>query len=443
MLFSKIASKAAQFAFVSFGLVAGAWAVEPFQVGVCLHITKGGSYAAIAPLLDNARLTFRDDVMWGGIETQKGVLQYPPQYHALEQMVDDAVAHKRSPILILDFGNQFYDNGDLPKSQAAIDAYARYVSFVVKYFKGRVSQFEVWNEWNGGMGGLSGKPQTGDTYVPLLKAAYKAIKDANPGATVIGGVVSWTDQSWVDAFAKAGGMDYIDAFSVHPYVINPYAIKPDYLVPKSPQEVHISQSVATATGQTSATATTPAAAAFVPIRGTPESAMQNVDIFKGKLDSLSHGKSIPLYITEMGWPTSATQNGVPESQVAAYLLRFLVMARARPWIAGVWWYDLLNDGGNANADLDNYGLLRNASSPKQAYQALAGIMDVLQSGKPTTVSTDANGVTTATGYTSAGKTVKITWLATNQLDARQSSKAVTAASASAGSSVTYMPTVVE
>jgi polysaccharide biosynthesis protein PslG len=354
--------------------------------------------------------------------------------------VDDAVAHNRSPILILDFGNQFYDNGDAPKSQATIDAYARYVTFVVNYFRGRVSQFEVWNEWNGGMGSLSGKPQTGDTYVPLLKAAYKAIKAANPNATVIGGVVSWTDQSWVDAFAKAGGMDYIDAFSVHPYVLNPYAIKPNYLIPKSPQEVHISQSVAN-TGQTSANA--PAAAAFVPIRGTPESAMQNVDIFKGKIDSLAHGKSIPLYITEMGWPTSATKNGVPEAQVAAYMQRFLLMARARPWIAGVWWYDLLNDGGNANSDLDNFGLLKNPSSPKQAYQALVSIMDVLQSGRATTVSTDANGVTTASGYTSAGKTVKITWLATNQLDAKQSAKAaMTAASASASSSaVTFMPTV--
>ena len=275
MLIQKFASQVLLFFLAALGVSASAWSTEPFQVGVCIHISKDNSaYAAIAPLLVSGRLSFRDDVFWGGIEPQKGALQYPPQFHALEQLFDDAVAHGKSPLLVLAFGNKAYDNGDLPKSQAALDGYARYVTFVVNYFKGRVSQFEVWNEWNGGMGGLSGTPQTGASYVPLLKVAYKAIKAANPAATVVGGVVSWTDQVWLDAFAKAGGLDYVDAFSVHPYVLNPYMIKPNFPVPKSPQDVHISQSVANATGQTTA-----ADGIFIPIRGTPESAMQNVDIF--------------------------------------------------------------------------------------------------------------------------------------------------------------------
>ncbi len=120
------------------------------------------------------------------------------------------------PLLILNYSNRFCDGGGLLKSPEAIAAYAKYVRFVVQHFKGRVDQFEVWNEWNIGGGGTdaqrasrSGSPED---YAKVLRAAYAAVKAENPSAKVIGGAFAGYDYRWVEAFARAGGFGSLDGF---------------------------------------------------------------------------------------------------------------------------------------------------------------------------------------------------------------------------------------
>jgi hypothetical protein len=42
------------------------------------------------------------------------------------------------PLLILDYGNKFYDDGDKPRTEEGLEAFARYAEFVVRNFKGVV-----------------------------------------------------------------------------------------------------------------------------------------------------------------------------------------------------------------------------------------------------------------------------------------------------------------
>ncbi len=129
----------------------------PFQFGVGIHVGQNrNSLAETDAAISQARLnSFRDEVFWHRLETRRGVLEFPPSLRDLDRLVTDASKRGVRPLLILNYGNKFYDGGGLLKSAEGIAAYARYVQFVVKHFKGRVDQFEVWNEWNIGGGGTA------------------------------------------------------------------------------------------------------------------------------------------------------------------------------------------------------------------------------------------------------------------------------------------------
>jgi beta-glucosidase/6-phospho-beta-glucosidase/beta-galactosidase len=241
------------------------------------------------------------------------------------------------PLLILDYGNPLYDGGGQFSSPEAIAAWTRYVRFVVKHFKGRVDQFEVWNEWNIGAGGTSaqraaryGSPED---YAKVLQAAYSAVKAENASATVIGGAFAGYDYKWIEAFARAGGFSALDGFSAHPYVF--------------------------AEGK----------------KGTADSAIRHLDELKALIDRLAPGRKVRVYVTEAGWPVYDGTNGVTEQQAADYLRQFLLLAKARPWIAGVWWYDLFDDGDVAANAEHRFGLIDRAGVKRPAFQALVGVRD--------------------------------------------------------------------
>ncbi len=272
---------------------------------------------------------------WAPMEQQRGQIEMPARYRELESAIDALHKAGGSPLVILDFGNDFYDHGSQPESADAIEAFQRYVRFVVMHFKDRVNQYEVWNEWNTGFG--TNPPQNhGDAaaYARLLARTYATIKSIDPRARVIGGSVAGADLTWCKEFFAAGGLRTLDAFSVHSYTL-----------------FHL--------------------------HSNPEVAIRILDSVKVEMDRAAPGAQIPLLITEMGWPTNQGHLGVPESTAADYMVRFLALARARPWIQGIWWYDLIDDGTNHAESEQQFGLLRADLSQKPAYAAAARLSRML------------------------------------------------------------------
>lgn len=323
-------------------LTASAAAQSAFQLGVGVHVGQNRNpLPATAQALTQAGVTsFRDEVFWHRIETKPGVLRFPDNLQDLDQLVTLSARQGGHPLLILNYGNPLYDGGGLLHSPQGIAAYVRYVRFVVKHFRGRVDQFEVWNEWNIGGGGTQaqraarfGSPED---YAAVLRAAYTAIKAENPSATVIGGAFAGYDYKWIDAFARAGGFASLDGFSIHPYVFS--------------------------AGR----------------KGTPESAMKHLDELKVRVDALAPGRNVRIYVTEMGWPVHEGPNGVSAETAANYLQQFVILAKSRPWIAGVWWYDLFDDGDDATDKEHRFGLLARDGKPKPAFKALANVNARLQ-----------------------------------------------------------------
>jgi polysaccharide biosynthesis protein PslG len=349
-------------------------AASPFQVGVCVHVGHNLNPLAGTITALQGLTSFRDEVSWNRIEQQPGVLRLSDNLKDLDTLVEVASSRGQRPLLILDYGNRFYDGGGLIGSPAGIAAFTRYAQFVVRHFKGKVDQFEIWNEWNTG----SGAPQTphpkGDpaAYAALLRAVYPAIKAENPGAVVVGGAVANMDEAWIESFGQAGGFAFVDGFSVHPYNFSERGV-----------------------------------------RGGPESSIKWLDRIKGTVDRLSGGRAISLYVTEIGWPTHDGPHGVAEDVAAAYAQRFYLLARARPWIAGVWWYELFDDGTDPHNREHHFGLLRPDGGSKAAYGALLKIAPLLESPEALVEQTGRNGEWLLSGREADGTQVTISWLPTD------------------------------
>jgi hypothetical protein len=387
------------------------------EVGAGVHM---GDYRldATQAALNALDIGLRGDVPWKDIEVTPGNLQYPTSsspLRNLDTLVTDSVRHQHKPLLILAYGNKAYDGGGLITSPQGIDAFARYAAFTVTHFKGRVEDFEVWNEWNHGLGSPPGHKVAGDPrqYVNLLRAAYQSIKSANPQAHVIGGAVAGTDTAWITQFAQSQGLQYLDGISVHPYVhCNARA------VPRAPADLQLSGKLFNASGSAPVRVSL-GGPVLSPVGGTPEQAIAWLDQLKALLDQYSASKPVPVYVTEIGWPTSKGQCGVPDAVAAAYLQRFLLLAAARPWIAGVWWYDLFDDGDDSGSREHRFGLIAKNRSPKPTYGALSAIRDVLKSSQVPTHKVDPDGSIVVTGSDAGGKAFYATWLPTDMFDASQ------------------------
>ena len=385
-----------------------------FQFGVGVHVgqNRNALQSTEQALAQAGVNSFRDEVFWHRIETKPGVLAFPDSLRDLDQLVTDSVRQGRRPLLILNYGNRFYDGGGLLSSPDGIAAYTRYVRFVVRYFRGRVDQFEVWNEWNIGGGGTQqqrasryGSPED---YAAVLRAAYAAIKAENPAAIVIGGAFAGYDAKWVEAFARAGGFASLDGFSMHPYVF-----AEGRQTPAPPSALRLSRAIGLDRLLSFFMSEASADTLFAPQPATPESAMKHLDDFKSRIDQLAPGRNLRIYVTEAGWPVHNGSHGVSETASAAYLQRFMLLARARPWIAGVWWYDLFDDGDNAQDKEHRFGLLTKSGVAKPAFQALADIQALLASGAAPTVETDGSGQITVSGQRADGTRFVASWLATD------------------------------
>jgi len=313
-------------------LAAGLRSQPRFVVGVCTHFEQGkGILAANLDLIRQAGVaSIRDEVSWSGVERQPGQFAMPDNWNAyVRRAVETGVA----PLLILDYGNRAYDRGDKPLSDAAMEGFARYAEFVVRHFKGTVHLYEIWNEWDIGIGGTTAGEA--EPYARLLKAVYPRIKAIDPSILIMGGAATsgGIRKGWLERMMAAGGLAALDAVSIHTY---------NYSAPD---------------------------------RGrTPEAWAEFVVGVETSIHKYSRGGAdLPVYVTEMGWPTHAGPRSTSPEQSAAYLARMFLLGRSLPYLKGIWWYDFQDDGWRAEYNEHNFGVVRPDLTGKPAYYALSAI----------------------------------------------------------------------
>jgi hypothetical protein len=314
-------------------------AADPFMVGACTHFGQGkGLLKTNLSMMRQAGIaSFRDELSWRAIEKTKGRYEMPPSW---DEFVDEGRKAGLEPLLILDYGNPLYDNGDKPRSAEAIEAFTKYAEFVVRHFQGRVQLYEVWNEWDIAIG--SKTPGSADDYAALLKSVYPRIKAVDPSITVFGGAPTpgGVKNGWLARILEKGSLAFMDALSIHTYTYSE-------------------------SGRA---------------RG-PEAWAEWMAQVETLAQKYSGGKPVPIEITETGWPTEIDRRGTPPEVSAAYLARLFLLARTMPFLKGIWWYDFQDDGWNAAYNENNFGIVRPDLTPKPAWFAMAGVAALAARGE--------------------------------------------------------------
>jgi len=241
----------------------------------------------------------RNSFLWHQIEERKGVRDW----ERTDAVVRELQAAGIEPLMAI-YGSPSWANGILastpdhhlyiPSDPAAFDRwvtdYATFLGDAARRYKGRVKKWELWNEQNEH---YFWKPKPDlDRYVQWYRAAYAAIKAADPEAEVaMGAITGLCCNGSVDINGRAF-LQGMYARGVRPDIVNvhPYAMK-----------------------QQAPDATIPWENNFTDI-----ALIRDIMVAEGE-------DAKPMWVTEWGWATSA----VSEEVQAAHVRTSLEMIAAR------------------------------------------------------------------------------------------------------------------
>lgn len=295
-----------------------------FEFGVGTHLS---SYPNPLPDYTNELNaigfnSIRDEISWQSVEKTPGEFSMPDNLSRTDIAFKELQkSNNISSILILSYGNDIYTKGGYPDSELDIKKFSDYVSWIVKRYKGQVRYYEIWNEWLLGTGVPDKKMKRpgDDIYLSLVKAASQVIRKEDPSAIIITGSINPLkpmDRDWLYGLVNKGLLKYVDGISVHPYS---FQFKDPNLQ-------------------------------------SPEGNIRQLDYFENELTNIAK-KDVPIYITEVGYPTTYFFGGFDSERAGIDTLKYSLLARSRHYIKGIWWYDLLDDGTSNYNREHHFGLL--------------------------------------------------------------------------------------
>jgi hypothetical protein len=202
------------------------------------------------------------------------------------------------------------------------NAYARVLAALAARYGSRLAAIEVWNEPDQVNENYLAGPDKVRAYAAMLRAAYPAVKLADPTLPVLGGSLVGSNGAFLKALYKAGIKGYYDGLSVHFY----------HLTLASLRSIREVQS--------------------------------------------ANGDSRPLWLDEFGWTScwprrrTEQEQACVTAQTQARNLRDSVREIARaPYIAAAMVYKLHDSGA------EDFGMLSSAGSRKPAFKALSEAFD--------------------------------------------------------------------
>ena len=175
--------------------------VFPNGVGVNIHFTRGHQRDLDMIAAAGFRIV-RMDFLWGSTERIRGVYDWS-EYDELTRELERRGIRA---YYILDYSNPLYEgtvitlNPDTgreedrttasPRRPESITAFARWAAAAAGHFRGRHIVWEIWNEPNIQFW----KPQPDvKQYIALALATCKAIREADPQATIVAPRVSLSE----------------------------------------------------------------------------------------------------------------------------------------------------------------------------------------------------------------------------------------------------------
>ena len=306
--------------------------VLPQGAGVNIHFVTG--HDADLDLIQAAGFKFiRMDFDWAGIERQKDAYLWT----GYDQLMAELEKRGLRPVFILDYSNPLYEESVTslnpldqqphttlasPQHPESVAAYARWAAAAATHFQGHHVIWEIWNEPN--IQFWAPKPDA-DQYSRLALAACRAIRQAEPQATIVGPASSGFPWPFLETFLKSGVLQYLDAVSVHPY--RDYKRSPETAAEDYQQLRELVN------------------------RYAPESRKGKIPILSGEWGYATHTKGLSLQ----------TQAAFAARQQLANVLFGVPLSI---------WYDWKNDGPDPAEREHNFGTVRSDLQPKPAFVAI-------------------------------------------------------------------------
>ena len=308
----------------------------------------------------------RIDLGWSAFE-EAGKGQYSSSQLARFDMLVNAANARGVNILGTLWRSPGWANGNQSANTPPTNAadFGNFAGFMANRYKGRVPAWEIWNEPNSSSFMTGADPAK---YASLVKAAYPAIKAADPAATVVMGALQKNDDPWLAKVYDNGVRGFYDVLSVHPYQ------GPSNAAPEIIDDGHIW---------------------LLDHVG----AVRNLMVARGDGDK-------KIWATELGWSSHSNTGsepswklGVTAAQQADYSVRVLQWFAARhSYITNVFFYNERNKV-TGDAQEDNYGILNRDLSDKPVYTALKTLLGgtgTVDGGGSTTTTTAPAPTTTTT-----------------------------------------------
>ena len=331
--------------------------VLAFADGFVRGRTEGERIASFRRLRAIGVRVIRLDFRWSSLE-RIGRPLHRYVWAAQDREVSAIRAAGLRVLAILDYGNpnyshagwQAYVHGQKPTGPFGVGdpqyyppddprSFARFASDVARRYRRDVIGWEIWNEENEGWRFWEPK-ENPVAYGRLLCAAHRALVKVDAGVPVafgglfFPGFFSTGATKFLGQVLARGGpavRHCFDAVAYHPY---PYPFT-------SPE-------------------------AIVHGRG---SVIGAADQLRAMLHRYGLGQ-VPLWDTEVGWPTNFRGNGVTERRQARYAARLELLSWVHtvPLLTWYTWGDESDPGGlNQEA---HFGFFRTDGTPKPAYRAL-------------------------------------------------------------------------
>ncbi len=188
--------------------------------GINSHSMRDGTVMSIEEdisLMKAAGIGYsRGSFEWKSVEQEKGKYSVP-EY--TKEYARECVKNGIQPLIILAFGNQYYDQGGPPYSEEGLEAWLKYVKFMVDtFYPLGVRYFEIWNEYDLEGSGFNTTSRPPEDYRRMLIMTSKMIKEMHSDIVIVGGALAESDNmTWLGTVLDEGGLQAIDKLSIHPY----------------------------------------------------------------------------------------------------------------------------------------------------------------------------------------------------------------------------------
>lgn len=326
-------------------------------VGVNVHpLREGvdpGDYGAMFDLVERSGSNVvRVDVGWASLEpVRSGLLD--PGYTGRADAFMRAARARGIPVIVTlaatpcwassapesrrqGCAGRWYERGVTAWSPRDPRDYARIAATLARRWRDSVVAVEVWNEPNEEFFFRSREPAR--DYGRMLRAAYRAIKDASPHTTVVGGSLAYADGQFLRRLYSEGRIaGHYDAISFHPYT--------NGALPTAPRR-----------------------------RGeSPKLSFRDGTRWMRRIMSRGGDARPQLWLTEFGASTCNPDLGGPicvtERRQARYVSEAVRLGRRWEVIGAVVVYSLTDDGEDRGDPVHGYGLSDPDGNPKPAFEA--------------------------------------------------------------------------